>query len=450
MHTQGPPAPKPGRRDFLVITHDQLAMPTASRGASRDGDRVSQLQWKVLCGLESLSWGGKRKCRAKDDEIADAIGLTGSDRARRNQVQIALHGRTYRKARWDPETGKWKRDGALVTAPGLCDPALGFVEILQLPTGERELVLTSKWLKYGRFQVYSGGNGEPREADPDPDPGGVPAIAVVSTAPPAGDGPTAPVGPPPPVASEAAETETAPAIAETETAPAIAEPATGAPTGEPAPAPVEQPSPEVLEEVLGNHAREPRPDQAWQLVERMALRGARFDLGDDESLKYEVNRGYDPLTGSEKSVIRWLKPQVVELLKARSEKSKSPPEAGEPPGGERPAPRVSKPTEIRAMIGKLMSQPAADDFDCQALAHRLATDPGFAYHDADPATSEATYLGLACDTKRAELPQAIMTEAFETACKPKVRKRGAMFVAEVKRLIQAGVRKPDREGGSTS
>jgi hypothetical protein len=381
---------------------------------------VSKLEFAVLCALMKITFHGKDRCFATNLEIAREAGLDGGAYARRSQVRIALHGRSYRKGRWDPEAGKWKRDGELVTVPGLCDPSRGFVEARRDgPSAPRELVLTPRWLEWGRVRLFDGGNGGPRE-----------------------EGTTAPVEQPSPAAPETAETGTAPAITPS---------ATMAPTFGPAPAPVEQPSAEALAEVLGNHAREPRQGQAWQLFEMMKRRGARLYLDDNGSPKYEVGPGYDPLTGAERSVLRWLKPELVELLKAEAENSKPQPKAGDAPDGEKAAPRVVRPAEIRAMIARLTGQPAADDSDCRALARRIVGDPGFAHNDADPATSEATYFGLACDTKRGALGQVVMTEAFEAARKPKVRNRGAMLVAVVKGL-KAGMRKPDpdHQGGPTS
>jgi hypothetical protein len=402
---------------------------------------VTQLEWLVLCALERFSWSGKDPCYATNLQIADAIGLTGSGDTRKRMVRIALHGRTYRKGRWDPETGKWKRDGEEVKIPGLCDPSRGFVEVRKVDdSAPRELVLTSRWLKWGRVRLLNEGNGGPREAGPRDGQGSVPAVAEVSTAPPAGNVTTAPASPPPPVASETVEPETAPAIAE---------PAIGAPTGGPAPAPAEQPSPEVLAEVLGRYASFDRAHSAEWLLGKLGQRGVRLKRCGDGKVRPLPSPGVEAPTENETAVLRWLKPEVVAVLEAKEEKSKPPPEAGEPRGSERAAPRVAEPAEIRRMIAKLTSQPADDDSDCRALTLQLVNDPSFRHNDADPATSEATYFGLARDTKRGELPQAIMTEAFEVACKPKVRNRGAMFVAEVKRL-KAGLRKPDGEGSSTS
>lgn len=424
-HAQGAPAPKHAPGKFIQVTHDQLALPMTSRGAARNGEHVSQLQKWVLLALEKLTWGGKRPtpCLARDHQIADAVGLTGSDRARRNQVQIALNGRTYRQ--WNPATGK--RDGEPVTVPGLCD--LGFVEAVHLPTGERVLTLTAKWLQCGRFQVFNGGH-----------VAAVPAIAGDPTTPPA-DVPSAPDGPPPHVAPEAAEVGTDP--------PAV-DPPTAAPIVEHAPAPAKQPPPEVLADVLGMHyVNRSREDQASKFVQDLLNRSIPLSLGDDGLIRPTIGAGARPLSPDVIEVLRWLKPELVELLKARSEKSKPAPKPGEPAVAERPAPKVARPAEIRALIGKLTGQPSADDSDCRALALRLVRDPGFAHNDADPAMSEATYFGLARDTKRGDLGQVVMTEAFESACGAKVRNRGAMLVAEVKR-IKAALRKPDREGGPSS
>ncbi len=435
-HAQGSPAPKPGRPHFIQITHDQLALPKTRRGETHDGNRVSQLQWLVLCGLERLSWGGKRKCRAKDLEIADAIGLTGRDRARRNQVQIALHGRTYRK--WNPETGK--RDGELVRAPGLCDPPLGFVEALHGPAGERELALTPKWLQWNRFRVFQGGNGGSREGGPGDAQGVIREAAGVSTVPPGGDGSTAPADPPPPESSEATETGTATAVAVGTNV---------ARDGETAPATAGRPSPETLNEVLGRHASAGRASQAEWLVGRLGQRGVRFGLCGDGKVRPLPNPGAEPPTETETAILRWLKPEIVALLEAEAVKAKASPKAGGTSDVAGPTPRVACRADVRARIKRLAACPAPDDSECRAIARLLAADPGFSHNDVDPARSEALYLGLARQTKDGMLPEAVFLGAFEEACKPRKVNRGAALVDSVKRLKSA-LRKPDHEGGRTS
>lgn len=428
---QSPPAAKHKPVGFVQITADQLAIPMAGRGASQDEGRVSPLQKLVLFAIEKISWGGKRKCDAKDHELADAIGLTGSKRARRNQVQIALHGRKYRK--WNAETGK--RDGETVSVPGLCDPRLGFVEVLLLPTGERELVLTARWLEWNRFRVFRDGSGVP-----EPELRADTPAAELTGAPHTGDGPTNQAVGPLPGSPEPATKETASAIAEVPSA-RNAESASES-TG--------PPSRETVAEVLGpNFVDRSREDQASRFVHKLLNQSVLLTLGEDGRIRPKIGAGADPLSPAEKEVLLWLKPELVSRLRAEAGRSSPRPNAGAPPAAERAAPRVGSPAEIRAMIANLAARPAADDSDCHVFARRLATEPGFRHNDADPATSEATYSGLARDTKRGDLPQAVMTEAFEAACRPKVRNRGAMFVSEVKRL-KADFRKRGREGGAPS
>jgi hypothetical protein len=128
---------------FVQVTLDQLAIPEPPRGAVADGEHLTKREKQVLCGLLKWCWGG-RLCTASDLEIADAIGLTGSNAARKRMIQIALHGRT--------------RDG--IKYPGMADPERGWITILPdgNPRTGRAIDVSPKYRNWMRIRVHRESN----------------------------------------------------------------------------------------------------------------------------------------------------------------------------------------------------------------------------------------------------------------------------------------------------
>jgi hypothetical protein len=375
---------------FTKVTPDQLAIPMSAGRASPEGGIVSALQKHVLFALAQFAF--EKKSCPKDDEIADAIGLCGSQGSRRRQIQIALNGRSYRKL--NRETGK--RDGDLVNVPGLCDPALGFVELSTLPNGERELALSERWNRRNRYQVFPGGGSEPSDAAGDPEP------AMPQPAPPA------------------AKTD----------------------AGDVQPAPQVRPSDDELAEVLGSSSvRRSKECQAGKLQRDLSGRNVVLNVGPDGRVHPRLGAGAEPLSDVEGKVLEWLNPELARMIGPGPVNSANHRDRGGPAITSKSAPPVANAGQIRAMIGKLTAEPSPDDSDCTALARMLADE----FRDADRVRSEDFYFGIASETKSGKLPSAVMAGAFDASCGPKLVKRGAVFTAEV-RKIKSGLGRPGREG----
>jgi len=457
VHADGRARVRPPDRNYVKVTREHIAMPRRGCAGTPDGCGPSPYQKILLFHLLERTWWGEHVCTLSNLKIADATGRTGKVGSRRDAVKHALYGRTYKAGRTDRESGKYTRDGATVTSPGLID--MGFVEVRQVGDA-RELLLTRLFLEWGRFRVFDDGGGPPARCDrpaapPRAEAPVLPGLALVvgqaapavapAVAPPIAEAPAVAPAEPAPAVPPIVE-EPAPPIAE---APAVAGPA---PAASPVldqpdpPAPAERPAPEVLEEVLGRYATFPRPAQAEHLLGLLNRRQIRFRSEDGGAFRQVRFPGCGELTDPETAVIRWLKPEVLAALNPAAEKPRAVPEAGGASASRKPAPPVACAAEFRATVGRLTAQPAADDSDCRAVARLLVSDPGFRHNDRDPALTAETMTGLALDTKNRVLPEAVLLGAFEEACKPGKVNRGSAMVAAVKRA-KSSLRRPNREGG---
>lgn len=443
-YAQGSPTPERGRPykppGFVRIDPDQLAIPVPPRGEPADGDRLTNFEWRLVVTLKRWCWDG-RGCDRTSLQIADAMGIGGPKAERRNKIDRALHGRSYRpKLGTDPGTGKWIY-GETKRLPGLI--SRGWVELRGGPgtrvgagetragtSSRRTLQVTPKFDDYSRIRAFRAGPPKTAPYEHQEPAAGHPAMAEPLAA---------------AVLHEAAPArEEGPSTGDAEAAAATATGADAPRDGETTAAPAGQPSPEVLNEVLGRYASTDRGIQAEQLVGKMGRSGTRFTLGDDGSLRYEVARGYDPLNEGVKAVARWLKPEIVGVLKAEAEKAMS--IAAAQAGAVGSAPLALLRAEVVEMIGRLVAHPAADDSDCRATARRLVAEPGFMRGDSNPGLTEETFFGLARDTKRGALPVSVFLGAIEQACGAKKvkRSRGAVLIDAVNRRISA-LRKPADE-----
>lgn len=442
-------ARRPGR--FVQITYEQLAIPEPPRGSVPDGEHLTRLEKLVLYGL--LKWcyqdqrsGKERACPATDLEIADAIGLSGDSAAKKRKIQIALNGRKIRG----------------VKIPGMADPSRGWVTIMPADNESHRLIrINPKFREWAPVRLHRdsasaelAGEAKPTAAaavgniaDPSAvaldrdqvDKAASPKLAELPAADALEPSPDGPVGQGPAVESSGGARPSGVALA---AFPPPSESA-GPPAAElspapPSPAPLDRPAAEVLAEVLGReYLEEPPETQARILVHRLSRCDWRFELQPNGMVKTLPGPGAKPFTESEQSALRSLKPQIVAMLAAEARAADRPrPEisaAGDT--GQKPAPRVKDCAEIRRMIGRLTVGPADDDSACEALARRMVDNPGFAWNDQDRDRSYETFLGLARDVKRGDLPEAIFISAFDAAARgTKVNNRGSYFVAEVKRL----------------
>lgn len=461
----------PKDTSYFSLSYKQASIPIPPRGIDPDGEHLTSLEKMLLGAIGFWSWTGE-PCWPSYDQLAQAIGLSGKHRGR--YVRYLFFGRNVR--------GK-KR-------PGLKDR--GWVEIRPgKDRAQRLIIPTEKWRMGRQLRLFddvpNGSNlgarapkfggrarlssepqlrrARPPELDPFPErpkedsrtfnvvesPGSeIPKLTATAVTELhrlaelpdhplhalarrelnalVGDHPAAidPAAPATrgnrPSAIAAAVDQVEQVVAEVLTSGAV-------------------PPEEILAEVLGRYAKYPdHAEQARYLVEKIVnQRGVRLLLNPDGTIKPEPGAGVDPLSGEEISVLRWLKPAVVAELRKRQPQSSAESEvnAAVRPGAGSPdkaAPRVKNPAEIRRMIKRLPTGPAADDSDCVELARRLATDPGFSFEDQDPGRSERTYYGLARDTKQRRLAEEILLGAFEESCRAKIRNRGATLVAAVKRL----------------
>jgi hypothetical protein len=187
----------------------------------------------------------------------------------------------------------------------------------------------------------------------------------------------------------------------------------------------EIPTREQREEVFG---RLPRvftpPELAERLVNTLRNRFMNLELVDGGIKPHRMADDAAPLSTAELAVLKWLREEVVAVLRPKTAPG---PAAETTP---KAAPRVTNPAEIRALIGRLSAAPPGDETDCEVFADSLVVQ----FKDEDPDLSRKTYLGIARDAARGELALSILLEAFEDACKPQKKNRGAAFIAKVKRL----------------
>jgi hypothetical protein len=90
-----------------------------------------------------------------------------------------------------------------------------------------------------------------------------------------------------------------------------------------------------------------------------------------------------------------------------------------------PSVSVAEQARVRALIGQLAGNPDPEI----ELAVRRAIAEAFGDHKPE---SLATFRGLAGDVRAGELAEDCLQQAFEFACKPSWRNRGAAFVVAVK------------------
>ena len=453
---------------FIQLTSHQVAIPEPDRGTPPDGEHIRDTEKLVIQGILALGCWDREPRELSDLEIANAAGFSGKDTAKRRRVQIALHGRII--------------DG--VKHPGLADPSRGWITITPRQDGRPRLIsVSAKYHDWAPVRLHAEAS-PPPAADVVEPPGPAaehqpPPLQVVGSPAPAEPAP----GDAPPahaveltaaavaelreaasgtgIMAELAKAElkkhglaaAAPGEAETTIPPERRErlrelagsshPMSGAARRtleNPASAadPIETKPPAAAEATrppLEPGASAARQREAEQLTERLRRRGIhlRLDSGSGE-VRWSLAPGYadpDPPSDDEKAALQRLKPEIVALLKG--------PPASAPGAPDRPqrTPRVRAAPQIRNLISQLEAAPQSDDKDCKRFADLIMSDPGFSCNDEDPKRSRETFLGWARDLKTGKLPKAILIEAFDEACRPKAGKRGAVFVAAVKRKLHA-------------
>jgi hypothetical protein len=207
------------------------------------------------------------------------------------------------------------------------------------------------------------------------------------------------------------------------TLPAIAEPTPPRVT----PAPIS--APEELSERL---VRRFRDRGLNPVVEADAVRGEVIRF-------YRLWPDAGPPGPAELAELARLRPGVLAFLKGPARPIPST-EAGPCGPADRPAPPVPGPMQarVRSLIGQLAGnvEPTIEATVCRSIAVALG--------DHKP-ESLALFLGLAGDVRRGGLGEGCLQEAFEAACRSKVRNRGAVFVHRVKCWKRKGW---EQSGGS--
>jgi hypothetical protein len=210
-----------------------------------------------------------------------------------------------------------------------------------------------------------------------------------------------------------------------ESIPVAAPAATAAVTAATLATEAELPTLEQRKEVFGRRTlTKTRPELAEWFIGELRGRGKLPELAEGAIRVRLLNPGTDPLSAAEDACLKWLHEEVIAELKPKA----APELAIET--APKPAPRVANTAQIRTLIGRLSAAPPGDYTDCEALAYSLVSE----FKDKDPERSRQTYLGIARDAAQGVLPLNVLIEAFEEACKPQKKNRGAAFVHEVKRL----------------
>jgi hypothetical protein len=149
----------PTNGQYVQVTNDQIAFPRKPRGAVPDGEHLSAREWAFMVLLGRWCYRGK-PCTQDNLELADAMGITGTEQARKDHIKILLNGRWNHGIRW----------------PGLCDPSRGFI-IRKYARGgrnDRQLYTTKKWEQFSRamrlFVPAPTAENEPLGPQDDPQP----------------------------------------------------------------------------------------------------------------------------------------------------------------------------------------------------------------------------------------------------------------------------------------
>jgi hypothetical protein len=387
---------------WTSVSRAQLGLPRVARGAP-PGDAELSDREKLFLELVTIdSWQGRKPCRMSNAELARGIGSRGNENSARREIQNLLHGRTYRK--YNPETGK--HDGEEVRRSGLVER--GFLRVDAGDSSPRELFPTSKWL---RLLPRSQGSRDPEDHDERHAPRESPSLVEASSEPEAVD----------PAPSEAH------AVVEAATVevPVVATSAVAVPAGRPTDA--------ELESVLGRRRNASRPEQAAYLHDKLKSQSLVFKVGDEGRLEQIPHAAGLKPDEAQSKILRWLEPEFLACLASETKPAGAGMAGGTGRNGEsKRAPPVLCAGEVSRQIGSLRTEA-----DCRTLARVLASDQGFAYKDADPDLTEKTYLGIALEVLNGALPARVFLDSFEAACGQAIERRGAYFIAGVKRRIGA-------------
>jgi hypothetical protein len=202
----------------------------------------------------------------------------------------------------------------------------------------------------------------------------------------------------------------------------------------PAPPAAPRPAEAQLREVLGDHHFNSAPGiQAGQLRDRLDRRGVHLEVTTSETgpmlkPRFDVGR-HDELTEADKAVMKWLKSELLTLL--HSERATSAEKQAEQPatGNGSGAVPSNVVKGLKARVANLVSNPAADDSDCQALADDLVK----ALRDRG-STSRETFTGIARDVKSGNLSTDAFAGVVHDACASGIKNRGARLIKGVKDL----------------
>jgi hypothetical protein len=158
----------------------------------------------------------------------------------------------------------------------------------------------------------------------------------------------------------------------------------------------------------------------------------------DGSIEWTVPPGMGPAPdAAELAEIERLKPEVLKVLASRGVKVPRPPSATAPENdGYRPRAAAKVPPGVRATVGGLISglrREGATNSEVLAATKALVSALGpHTDHDRTVALFQCW-----CGKVRAgKIAEATLLDAFEAACGKSVEKRGALFVALVKRALK--------------